>query len=47
MPDRVISDDDLKFFDLNGYVIIRNAVPDEMCDAVVDSMYKFCKMTPK
>ena len=47
MPDRVLSDVDLKFFEDNGYLVIRNAVPDEMCDAVVNSIYKFCGMNPK
>jgi hypothetical protein len=44
--DRVISIEDMKFFDDNGYLIIRNAVPDDMCDAVVQSIYKFGNMSP-
>jgi hypothetical protein len=45
--DRVLSDEDMKFFDDNGYVIVRNAVPEELCDAVVKAIWNFLKMSPK
>lgn len=39
--DDVLSADDLAFFEENGYVIVRNAVPKEDCAAAVDAICSF------
>lgn len=39
--DDVLSADDLAFFDKYGYVIVRNAVPEEDCEAAVDVICNF------
>jgi hypothetical protein len=38
---RVLSEDDLRFFEENGYVVVPNAVPAENCEAVIDAIYEF------
>src|SRR5687767_9302793 len=38
---RVLSEDDLRFFEENGYVVVPNAVSRENCEAVVDALYDF------
>jgi ectoine hydroxylase-related dioxygenase (phytanoyl-CoA dioxygenase family) len=40
----VLSEADLKFFDENGYVIVRNAVPPRNVQAVVDAIYDFLEI---
>lgn len=40
------SPDDLRFFDKNGYVVLRNAVPPENLQAVVDALFEFLGMHP-
>lgn len=42
----VFSADDLKFFDERGYVIARNIVPHENCEAVVQAIFEFLEMNP-
>ena len=37
----VLSESDLKFFDDNGYIRIRNIVPQENITAVVDAIHEF------
>ena len=41
---RVLSAEDREFFDANGYVIVRNAVPPENCEAVVAAIFRFLEM---
>ena len=33
-------------FDEYGYMVIENAVPTELCDAVVDAIFAFLEMDP-
>ena len=33
-------------FDAYGYMVIENAVPTELCDAVVDAIFAFLEMDP-
>ncbi len=40
----VLSQEDIDFFYLNGYVIVHNAVPQENLDAVIDAMWEFLGM---
>lgn len=40
----VLSAEDHAFFKENGYVVVRNAVPPENCDAVVDAIWEFLGM---
>ena len=42
--ERVLSDDDLAFFDDNGYVIVHNAITDAAADATVNEMWNFLGM---
>ncbi|MDA1191737.1 MAG: phytanoyl-CoA dioxygenase family protein [Candidatus Poribacteria bacterium] len=39
-----LSRDEIEFFDENGYVVVRNAVPIPLCDAVVDAIWEFLGM---
>lgn len=41
---RVLSEDDLKSFDENGYLIVRDAVPPENYAAVVAAIWEFLEM---
>ena len=41
---RVLTQEDLAFWRDNGYVILRNAVPQENVDAVVDTIWQFMEM---
>lgn len=43
---RVLTEDDLRFFQENGYVVIHNAVPPENLQAVIDAMFTFLGMDP-
>ena len=40
----VLTDQDLAFWNENGYVIVRDAVPQENLDAVVDIIWEFMEM---
>ena len=40
----VLTQDDLAFWNENGYVVVRNAVPRENVDAVVDVIWEFMDM---
>ena len=42
----VLSVEDLKFWDENGYVIVHNAVPPENAKAVADAIWDFLEMQP-
>ena len=42
----VLSVEDLKFWDENGYVIVHNAVPPENVKAVADAIWDFLEMQP-
>jgi ectoine hydroxylase-related dioxygenase (phytanoyl-CoA dioxygenase family) len=37
---------DRAFFEENGYVVVRNVVPKENCQAVIDAMFAFLEMDP-
>jgi hypothetical protein len=43
---RVLTDEDRRFFDENGYVVIHNAVPPENLQAVIDATFEFLEMDP-
>ena len=43
----ILSSEDLKFFDDNGYLIVPNAVPPEDLEAVIDIMWQFLGMDPE
>ena len=43
----VLTAEDRAFFDQWGYLVVKNAVPQENCDAVIDDIYKFLDMNPK
>ena len=45
--DRVLSDANLKFFDDNGYIVVKNVVPEAMCDKVVQGIWDFLGMSPR
>ena len=38
---KVLSEADLQFFDDNGYVVVKNAVPQENLDAAVAAVFYF------
>jgi ectoine hydroxylase-related dioxygenase (phytanoyl-CoA dioxygenase family) len=40
----VLTQDDLQFFDDNGYVVVKNAVPRADCEAVIDAIFDFLEM---
>lgn len=40
----ILTPEDQSFFDENGYLVIRNAVPKEQCDAVIDAIWDFLGM---
>ncbi|HRW11067.1 MAG TPA: DUF1479 family protein [Caldilineaceae bacterium] len=42
--DRLLSPEDRAFWEENGYVIIRNAVPQENVDAVIDAIWDFLEV---
>lgn len=46
-PLRVLTEEDLRCFAENGYLIVRNAVPRENLERTVDSIWKFLEMDPK
>lgn len=37
---RVLTEEDLRFFDENGYILVPNAVPQENCQAVIDAIFE-------
>ena len=41
-----LTDQDRAFFEENGYLILRNAVPKQNCDAVIEDIFSFLQMTP-
>ena len=41
---RVLSPDEIEFFEQNGYVVVRAAVPAEQCQAVIDAIFGFLGM---
>ena len=43
---RVLTQEDLAFWHEHGYVVVRNAVPRENVDAVVDIIWEFMEMDP-
>lgn len=43
---RVFNDEDLAFWDQNGYVILHDAAPSEMLQAVIDATWEFLEMDP-
>jgi hypothetical protein len=43
---RVLSEDDLRFFDENGYVVVPKAVPAANCQAVIDAIFTFLEFDP-
>jgi len=42
----IFTQDDLSFFDQNGYVVLKDAVPPENLRAVVDAVFDFLGMDP-
>lgn len=42
----IITDEDRKFFAENGYVVVKNVVPQENCDAVISAIFEFLEMDP-
>ena len=40
----VLSPDEIEFFEQNGYVVVRAAVPAEQCQAVIDAIFGFLGM---
>lgn len=44
MAERVLSQEDLAFFDENGYIVVPNAVPQENLDAALDTIWEFLQM---
>jgi hypothetical protein len=44
---RVLSENDRRFFDENGYVVVHEAVPTENLQAVIDGAFDFLGMDPK
>jgi hypothetical protein len=45
-PLRVLSESDWHDWIANGYVVLRDAVPQSMCEAVVDMLWRFLEMDP-
>ena len=43
---RVLTEEDLRFFDENGYIRVPNAVPLENCQAVIDAIFENLDMDP-
>ena len=37
----ILTEEDLRFFDEQGYVVVREVVPKENCDAVIDAIWEF------
>ena len=46
MSGRVLSSDDLRFWDDNGYVVVRNAAPPENIEAVRQAIWEFTGLSP-
>lgn len=42
----ILTDDDMRFWNENGYVIVRQAVPPDHVNAVVDAIWDFQQMQP-
>ena len=43
---RILTEDDLRFFDENGYIVVSGAVPPENCEATIDAIFEFLGMDP-
>lgn len=43
---RVLSDQDMEFWEANGYVIVHDAVPPENLKAVIEAIWEFQEMSP-
>ncbi|MEZ5666652.1 MAG: phytanoyl-CoA dioxygenase family protein [Alphaproteobacteria bacterium] len=46
MSSRVLTADDLRFWDDNGYVVVREAAPPANVQAVIDAIYEFTGFSP-
>lgn len=44
--DNVLSEEDLQFWDKNGYVIIKNAIPKKDCEDTQNAIWEYLKMDP-
>jgi len=44
---RVLSDSDLKFWNDNGYIVVRNAISTQSAQQMIKEMWEFLKMDPK
>jgi len=44
--ERVLTDDDMKFFETNGYIVLKSAVTVEDCQLVVYDIWKFLGFNP-
>jgi hypothetical protein len=47
LVENVLSDDDLLFWEINGYVVIRNAIPQEDCLATQNAIWEFLEKNPE
>lgn len=45
--DNVLSEQDLKFWNKNGYVILKNAISKQDCEATQKAIWDFLKMDPE
>ena len=43
--EQILSDENLAFWEENGYVIIPNAVPQELLDGVIDAIWEYLGVT--
>jgi hypothetical protein len=46
ITEQVLSDGDLEFWNINGYVIVKNAIPKEDCEDTQRAIWDFLKMDP-
>lgn len=44
--DNVLSEQDLRFWDTNGYVVVKNAVSKKDCEDTVEAIWNYLKMDP-
>ncbi|MBF7090228.1 phytanoyl-CoA dioxygenase family protein [Flavobacterium sp. ALJ2] len=47
LTQNVLSNDDLEFWNTNGYVIIKNAIPKEDCEDTQHAIWNFLQMDPE
>ena len=40
----ILTPEDQAFFAENGYLVVRNVVPEADCDAVIDALWEFLEM---